>query len=229
MHIYKIKHKATGRVYIGQTTRKLSERFGTHKYRLRRGIHDNQFLQNVWTKYGEDSFTFTSICRATTIEELNRLEQVSILRYKASFRLGGFNLKLGGNNHKMAPETKEKLSLSLRGNTNGRANKGISKPNYQEGKPKKESTKQKISASLKGRKRDPEAVEKGVNKHLKSVVQLTLMGEKIAEYPSLKEAAIQTGANKSRISRCIGGYCPNAGGFMWCLNNSNRALLQQTT
>ena len=45
------------------------------------------------------------------------------------------------------------------------------------------------------------------------VVQLSLDGEFIAEYPSVKEAERITGI--TNISNCCRGYYQSAGGFKW--------------
>ena len=51
------------------------------------------------------------------------------------------------------------------------------------------------------------------NRHMTCVVQLSLDGEFIAEYPSMKEAEKITGV--TNISNCCRGYYQSAGGFKW--------------
>lgn len=54
----------------------------------------------------------------------------------------------------------------------------------------------------------------------KAVVQYTLDGERIAEFPSAVEASKQTGAEYSGISRCCLGNSQTCGGFKWKHANS---------
>jgi group I intron endonuclease len=58
--IYKITCLKNGRFYVGSTVN-LKERWQTHRSRLRKGNHENPYLQNTWNKYGEASFVFQII------------------------------------------------------------------------------------------------------------------------------------------------------------------------
>ena len=58
--IYEIKNKETGKIYIGATTT-FPKRRNHHKSVLRRGIHENQVLQEDYNKYGLDVFEFEII------------------------------------------------------------------------------------------------------------------------------------------------------------------------
>ena len=49
----------------------------------------------------------------------------------------------------------------------------------------------------------------------KPVIQYTLDGKFIAEYPSAHEASRQTGINRGNISACCRGERKSAGGFEW--------------
>ena len=53
------------------------------------------------------------------------------------------------------------------------------------------------------------------NRYMKNVVQLSMNGEFIAEYPSIKKASEVTGVNKGNISNCCRGWYKSAGGFIW--------------
>ena len=48
-----------------------------------------------------------------------------------------------------------------------------------------------------------------------TVSQLTLDGEHIGTYPSIKEAALKVGTNPKNISACINGHQKTAAGFKW--------------
>lgn len=91
-------------------------------FHLRRNNHHNQYLQNSFNKYGEETFSFTVIDNALSLERLNELE----IRYIDE--LGHFNVRVGGDNTRLSDNHRESIAKALVGNTNGR---GKSKPVYQ--------------------------------------------------------------------------------------------------
>ncbi len=62
-------------------------------------------------------------------------------------------------------------------------------------------------------------------KQLKPVIQFTIDGALVKEYPSIKEAARVTGLCKNGISSCCNGRSTNCGGFQWRFSGSNYELL----
>jgi len=55
----------------------------------------------------------------------------------------------------------------------------------------------------------------GRKDHNKKVVQYSLDGVKIKEFPSQLDASIELGIVKSSISHCVNGIYKTAGGFIW--------------
>lgn len=83
-----------------------------------------------------------------------------------------------------------------------------------------ESHKNKISTALKGRPMKKEIYDKGVAivKVLlaKPVIQLSLEGEFIKEYPSIKDAARSLNIKSDRdIIRCCRGERKSRAGYKW--------------
>lgn len=66
--------------------------------------------------------------------------------------------------------------------------------------------------SEEGRRSRSEAVKKALSK---PVVQLDVQDNLIAEFPSVREAGIQTGVDYRYISACCKGKQHTAGGFKW--------------
>lgn len=74
---------------------------------------------------------------------------------------------------------------------------------------------------------DPSAKYKWVNHTITAVVQLTLQGEFIAQYNSIKEASVATGIHSSGIGHCCCGRHKTAGGFCWMHLKDYEKLTQQ--
>ena len=74
--IYKIYCKENNRTYIGSSNN-IERRFKEHISNLKNNKHINNYLQNSWNKYGEDSFSFT-IITVCYEQERFKLEQFYI-------------------------------------------------------------------------------------------------------------------------------------------------------
>lgn len=141
-HVYLITNTPARGVYIGQT---VEERAATrwvsgHLYRLRAGIHNNQYLQNTFNKYGENSFSFTVINSYCTKEELDAAEDQFINWYRG-IGVKVYNHKTGGSHGRHDEETRKKI---------GEIGKG---------RVQSEETRAKVSIANKGKKRSPETCE----------------------------------------------------------------------
>lgn len=137
--IYKITNIINGHIYIG-LSRNIKKRFYHHKYNLKKGIHENDYLQKAWNKYGESSFLF-EIIEECKEEELNEKELYWINYYGGFENPNLYNLRDGGKSLKQLPETIEKIRKSNLGN-----------PCYWKGKHLPSEIKEKISKANKGRK-----------------------------------------------------------------------------
>ena len=112
--IYCIRNKINGKRYIG-----LSEdiyfRWYHHKYYLDKGIHDNEYLQRSWDKYGEDNFEF-EILETCKPEELPMIEKQYIDKFDTfNNRDNGYNLQSGGDHNKPSLEIRKKISDKVAG------------------------------------------------------------------------------------------------------------------
>ena len=114
MYLYKILNKNTGKAYIGQTINKPEVRFSYHRQRLKKGTHDNEYLQRSFNKHGIDSFMFYTILKTDDLESLNLYEEQFIKILRATDRNFGYNIRPGGANSKLSEEHKRKIAESVR-------------------------------------------------------------------------------------------------------------------
>ena len=107
--IYCIENINTHKKYIGQS-KDIHKRWTNHKWYLNKNIHDNEYLQRAWNKYGEANFVF-SVVEECSIDKLDEREIYYIGHFNTHKRDCGYNLRGGGGRlADMTPEVKEKLS-----------------------------------------------------------------------------------------------------------------------
>lgn len=145
-YIYKISNTVTPRVYIGQTTLKLNERWNKHLTCARayaknpRGFPRGTCskLYAAMAKYGIDNFRITIV---TEIEDddhirfwLDCAETAYIRRYDSI--KNGYNLRAGGNSSNHADETKKIISQRTREGINEKTIDNFRKNEQSMGAPK---------------------------------------------------------------------------------------------
>ena len=107
--IYCIENIDTHKKYIGQS-KDIHRRWAMHKWELNGNIHNNDYLQKAWNKYGQAHFLF-KIVEECPIEKLDEREIYYIHHFKTYERDNGYNLRGGGGRlADMTPEVIEKLS-----------------------------------------------------------------------------------------------------------------------
>ncbi|MBY6838646.1 GIY-YIG nuclease family protein [Clostridium botulinum] len=120
--IYKITCLINNKVYIGQTSESIKQRFSRHMG-YQKDEHDTKFYRAV-RKYGRENFCIEQIDSAQTQEELDEKEVNWIKHYNSYQR--GYNSKIskgkcGGDtlsNHKNKKEILKKISESKIGDKN---------------------------------------------------------------------------------------------------------------
>ena len=85
--IYKVLHKASGKVYIGATAKSLEDRIEDHIQKANNGV--GSYFQEAIGTYGPEAFTWEQIDTANDPNELAEKEQEYILKYSALEQ--GFN------------------------------------------------------------------------------------------------------------------------------------------
>ena len=124
--IYKITHRETGKIYIGQSI-KLKRRYNGYKNAGGSG-NGNSVIKRSILKYGWDAFDWEILLYANDLDYLNEME-IKLIKAYDCIAPKGFNIEEGGKNapfpehikklfseqrkgKKLTQETKDKLSIS---------------------------------------------------------------------------------------------------------------------
>lgn len=158
VHINKINNK----VYVGQTNN-LTKRWRGNGCDYKKSI----YFYNAVQKYGWDNFQHIILKEGLTKEEADEYEQYYIDYYKSRYNENGYNIREGGSHGALSESTKELLSKQAKekGKWAGDNNPRHLDPLYGErngmyGKHHTQETKEKISATLKGKTLSEETKEK---------------------------------------------------------------------
>lgn len=133
--VYKHQNKINGKIYIGITMQEPEKRWGNNGINYKTSPHFYAVIQ----KYGWNNFDHDILFENLTHDEACSKEQELIEYYNSMNREFGYNSTSGGDIFIMNEETKQKISHSMMGNTNGL------------GHPCSDEKKRKISESQKGR------------------------------------------------------------------------------
>lgn len=183
----------SGKIYIGQTMRSLSQRAGGPAGAgYRRSSHFYAAIQ----KYGGlANFQLEILKDNLTLEEANYWESYYIAKYDSTNREKGYNISTGGNNNTMSAEGRAKLSARMKEN-NPMHNPEIAA---------------KTAAKRRNKKLTPEACQHISDGHKKRV----LCVETGIIYESRNAAANAIGVSGSGIGRAINGEQKTSGGYHW--------------
>lgn len=155
--IYQIRHLDSGKVYVGSAIN-LVKRWSIHRKALLRGKHYNPYLQAAWNKHGANRFVFEILEVVPSCNDLVTTEQEYMDEFQTTNREFGYNVAPTAGSllgFKKSPETKAKMSSSLKNSKLARAQR---EKLYESRRGTKRSpeTIAKISQALKGRKFSPE-------------------------------------------------------------------------
>jgi group I intron endonuclease len=194
MGIYAIVNLRNGKRYVGSSIN-IPKRWRRHGIDLRGGIHHSVALQRAWRKYGEDSFAFVLLACIEEADNLLAAEQHFIDRYRCHSPAYGYNVSPTAGNalgvkHTEATRQKLREGLQTRGHPMlgkshseesrlrmSKSRRGVPRgPRSEEVKRKlslsaqgriiSDEQRDKISNTLRGRKRDPLAAARSAAGHV---------------------------------------------------------------
>jgi group I intron endonuclease len=105
--IYRATNTINGKVYIGQTVRRLEDRKNQH---IRKSVSPGNDFHAAIQKYGPSAFTWEEIDSAENVKELNEREIYWIAFYNSINKEKGYNSYLGGSGDSSLAQKGRKLS-----------------------------------------------------------------------------------------------------------------------
>lgn len=202
-------------MYFGITSRSPEDRFGKNGCNYQSSPHFYAAIQ----KYGWDAFEHNILYAGCTKEQACELEKMLILKYGTQDRERGYNVLEGGDAPVIPPEIREKMSLAMRGNTNG-AHPCAEETKHKisvaiKGKPFTEEHKQKLSDAAKRRRRTPcsDETKKRISAHNPRRKKV-YCSETGTVYESVQECARQLNVHATAVSKvCRGERLHSTGGY----------------
>ena len=206
------KHHMFGKHHSEETRKKLSE---SHKGKVppNKGVPMSEEQKKKLSEVIKEKFIYDEEYRRK-ISEAHKNISDDVRRKMSESRKklysSGMKHPMLGKQH--SEESKKKMSESHKG-----------KPSHRKGKQLSEETKKKISEANKGKtapnKGKPMSEEEKIKlrngKRSKKILQFTLDGEFIREYPSTHECE-RNGFNRSSVAACCKGKLKSHKGFKWC-------------
>lgn len=156
--IYKIENKINGKIYVGSSVN-ITARWRLHKSGLKRGCHDNIYLQRSWNKYGEDKFKFIVLEKVLDKNNLIEREQYYLDLFECYDKINGYNICKNAESSlgfRFSKEDKRRCSEAHKGKKPW--NKGI--PATEEHKKKLRESHKDQPSPMKGRKHTEESKKK---------------------------------------------------------------------
>ena len=193
-----------GYIYLVTDTTNGMKYTGQHHYHIEGQLDPNYhgsgvIIKNIYKKRPETlKEEYIKTCYSE--EEMCSDEQYYIKLFKTLWP-NGYNLTEGGDGGEIpCEEIRKKMSMKLKGRTA-----------HNKGKPMSEEQKKKLRDAHKG-KTMSEEVKKKLSK---KVLQFTLDGEFVREWPSTRECG-RNGFDSGAVGKCCNGKLPHYKGFKWC-------------
>ena len=187
-YIYKITNTVNDKVYIGQTTRTLTERYEEHLRCACKRV--NRYLYDAMNHYGYDKFKIEPITEVGN-EQLNDLERFYIAKFKSADPTFGYNITNGGDGFdgKLPEEIEKRRAANVSKALKGRPQpEALIEKRVAKLKGQKRTIEQRQHFSEAQKKRDPSTFARGfiVPQERRDRISRTLLGKKQSEETKLK-------------------------------------------
>lgn len=214
--VYIHTNKVNQKKYVGITSTSVIERWHHgHGYLTKK--KDGSFCQPAMAyavlKYGWEGFSHEVIAENLTMEEASQMEKELIEKYQSNNKHFGYNIKEGGIDGLPSEESIQKaLQTRLKNgyHHSEETKKKISESNM--GKTHTDSSKELLSKSHSKTKQRPKEVIPRNDTYNQVYCQCVETGEC---FPSISNAAVNTGSYNPNIVKCLKGARKRAGGYHW--------------
>jgi group I intron endonuclease len=162
--IYLIQNTDDGKVYVGQTSRDPGVRWKEHINHAHQGR--GTYLYSAMRKHGSNMFDLRYLAQTDSKTQADDMERLWIVALDACNKTVGYNLTYSGNVTLPTPETRAKLSKSLKGKrpwnlgvaASPLTRQRMSDSSQHKSTPHSEEQKAAWSAMRKGKPRSDESV-----------------------------------------------------------------------
>ena len=151
--IYLLTNTVNGKQYIGQTIHSIEKRFRQHCRSRRK---NKAYLKKALDKYGPDAFEKSVLFVAFSLQGLNEAEESLMTEYQ-TLAPSGYNLRSGGGQPSMHPDTRARLSAIRTGTrTSDKQKELLSLSLLAAGVRPSSTTRAKMSIASRGVAKSPE-------------------------------------------------------------------------
>lgn len=225
--IYKITNNLNQHCYIGQTSRDYQIRWEEHKKEAYEGssLGYNFILHKAFRKYGIENFSFELIeeCESNLLQDREKY-WISFYKSFSGDNCGGYNMTRGGEGNLLISYEAvyrlwdEGYTTTQIGEILGHDRSAIRDvlKGYKNYSPEEGIKRGKILQYGDGTEQN---LPKPGNKKNLPVLQYSIYGDFIAEYPNRIYAEQATGISAKNIWAVIRGKNKTAGGFQWVYKN----------
>lgn len=196
-----ITNKLNGKKYVGQTVQSLKKRFQRHCWKS--SSKNSMAITSAISKYGKENFSMEILCTCLSQKELNEME-VFYVKVHDTLAPKGYNLVAGGGGSGiMSQITKDKISkanIGRKASLETRKKLSLSHKNQKVSK----ETRAKISLGRLGIKPSEKAIQKLINRSVKTYTLLSPFNEKII-VTNLSEFCRKHGLNIGNMCSVLSG------------------------
>ncbi len=230
--IYQIRNTTNNKIYVGYSNN-IQHRWCQHRSYLRRGKHNNIYLQRAWDRDLERNFVL-EILELCSVEELATREHYWVTFLRSSDPIIGYNTQLTSQvgkpvisdstralmskcrvGKKLSKETRQRMSASHKANNYKRSAETRMKISISNsGKIRSNETKEKLSLLGIGRKASEQS-RANMSKAQKGKEKLNRIKKKVLDaatgiiYYSVTDAARELNVNRSNLYRKLRGTINN--------------------
>lgn len=229
--VYCLRHKDSGKVYIGSSVNCYHRIKSQHLAKLRNGVHTNPHLQAAFRKYEEKAFEYF-IVEECEPEEMLRAEQKHFGLTRCLDPRFGYNINPNAEKTELTEEQREKIRLSKLGKKRSNKPVGVYKSgrnwmvkigfhgkelylgNFKRRRDAELVYQNALEKIRNNKKPDMSVAENLRIPQGKLVLQTDLNTSKIIKHESARSAS-RTGFNFSCILDCCHGRHKSHKGFSW--------------